>query len=127
MDKRISVFYTKSLQKAVLEAPQWMETHAIERIVWMANKINENIEWVEKEERFYEKPTNSNIELDQSNQAQLKEVAKIASIKVADLVDLTLKPVSSEEPSGESDADEAEKDQIRTPLGLNVSKEGMNL
>ena len=53
--KRIAVYETVSLQDKVIEAPKWIEDHAMNCVVWILNQINSNIQFVPKSELFYEK------------------------------------------------------------------------
>ena len=95
--KRISVFDTKALLEPQIEAPQWIEDHPMDILVWMANEINKNIVYITKDERFYEKPVENYSKTKDAQPHQQIETAKISSIKTTDLVDLTVEPVSGNE------------------------------
>lgn len=55
IERRLSIFHTKTMPVLHAEAPKWIENHAMECLVWLINEINRNIELVDKHERFYEK------------------------------------------------------------------------
>ena len=54
---RIRVFNTKSIKddKLIKNVDQWYDIHAMGCTVWTANELNENVDIVDKEERWYEK------------------------------------------------------------------------
>ena len=54
--RRIRFFKTKSIKddKLIKNMHQWCDVHAMDCIVWTANELNENIDIVDKDERWYE-------------------------------------------------------------------------
>jgi len=56
VELRLYICRTKPLQNTCNDAPRWIEENAMKCLLWLALLINQNIEQVEKEERFYERP-----------------------------------------------------------------------
>ena len=54
--RRIRVFNTKSIKddKSIKNVDQWCDVHAMDCIVWTANELDENIDIVDKDERWCE-------------------------------------------------------------------------
>ena len=55
IDKRISVFRTKSLVHKIPDAPKWIEENPMKCLVYIINEINSNVQLLPENERFYEK------------------------------------------------------------------------
>lgn len=53
---RLYICRTKKLKRTCLDAPRWIQENAMQCLLWLALFINQNIEHVEPEERFYERP-----------------------------------------------------------------------
>jgi len=73
IERRLAIFQTSSLPDKKSEAPQWMEDHWFECVLWMVNEINRNCNLLPKEELFYELPCNVKPKFQNSNQ-QSKEL-----------------------------------------------------
>ena len=52
--RKTQVFRTRSLPSPTPGADRWIFDHAMDCIAWMANVINENVQLIEQEERWYE-------------------------------------------------------------------------
>ena len=57
----VTVYRTRSLPDFQLDTDTWMYNHAMDCIAWIAREINDNIEVVENEERWYEDLTGINL------------------------------------------------------------------
>ena len=60
-DRYAIVHETRSLPNFRLGTDAWMYDHAMDCIAWIAEKINQNLEVVENEERWYEDLTGANL------------------------------------------------------------------
>ena len=79
--KRLAVFETKSLENPALEAPQWIEDHAMECLVWLINEINRNSEHLQVEERFYEKKHDECVNIRSRLPISANEMQKMKAFK----------------------------------------------
>ncbi|CAB3999423.1 hypothetical protein AC249_AIPGENE7733 [Paramuricea clavata] len=52
--RRCSVYQTKALPSPTPGAYQWIYDHAMDCVAWMADMINDNIDFIGQEERWYE-------------------------------------------------------------------------
>ena len=82
--RRLYICHSTELEEKVNDAPQWIEENAMRCLIWMANLINSNIGFVEKEERFYELPwdVESSAFIKSSKSHQLAAEIKNASLIV---------------------------------------------
>ena len=60
VELRLYICRTKKLAHLCGDAPRWIEENAMQCLLWLALFINKNIEHVEPEERFYERPRDVN-------------------------------------------------------------------
>ena len=89
MRRRIRVFNTKSIKddKLIKNVDQWCDVHAMGCIVWTANELNENVDIVDKDERWYENAppvenivTNEERALSKERRVVKVDVAKIKAL-----------------------------------------------
>ena len=59
--KRCSVYQTKALPSPTPGAYQWIYDHAMDCVAWMADMINNYIDLIEQEERWYEDMAGHNL------------------------------------------------------------------
>ena len=59
--RRFYIYQTKSLPNKNVDARRWVKENAFECIVWAMTVINSNIQWVDPEERFYEKDRKTRV------------------------------------------------------------------
>ena len=52
--RRLYIVKSRSLQSTLLGVDEWLRANAMHCIVWAANHVNWNLQYVEPEERFYE-------------------------------------------------------------------------
>ena len=90
--KRISVFNTKELEDPVLDAPKWIHENAMQCLVWVINEINEYIDMIPKEERFYETKRDSSILHSTQNSFQQSQLDKLMALKPTDIADISIQP-----------------------------------
>jgi len=64
----LAIFQTTSLPDKKTEAPQWMEDHWFECVLWMVNEINRNCDRLPKEDLFYELPFDVKPKFQNDNQ-----------------------------------------------------------
>ena len=55
VQRRIRVFKTKSLELCLTNVDRWIKENPMDFIVWIAQEIEENIELVDVDERWYER------------------------------------------------------------------------
>lgn len=77
--RRLEVFTTKSLDSRHAEAPNWMAENAMQCLVWIANEINRNINEIEPEELFYQRPYDELLEVKKNQAIPDEELQKLSS------------------------------------------------
>ena len=70
VERRISVFHTQALPITTAGMDKWMFDNAMDCLVWAANEINENINHVPGEERWYENNNSQHSVVDERNIAR---------------------------------------------------------
>ena len=107
--RRIRVFNTKSIKddKLIKNVDQWCDVHAMDCIVWTANELNENIEIVDKDERWYENAppvenivTNEERALSKERRVLKVDVAKIKALTFAEIDSSSTSSVGTGEQTG---------------------------
>ena len=90
---RLATFRTTSLAQKHLEAPQWMQDHAMECVVWMANHINSNVNELPKEERFYEMEWDKTVICSRRIEVPEQELEKMKAVTPSCLNKIQLRDV----------------------------------
>jgi hypothetical protein len=59
--RKCRVYRTRTLPSPTTGAYQWIYDHAMDCVAWMADMINDNIDLIEQEERWYEEMAGNNL------------------------------------------------------------------
>lgn len=81
--KRLAIFHTKEIRNPVYDAPDWIENHAMDCLVWMINLINNNKQLLYREERFYEREYDDFVPDDKDN--KLEELSKLKNVDIDEI------------------------------------------
>ena len=93
VNKRLSVFHTKAIAQPVMEAPRWIEKHAMDCLVWMINLINRNKKMLYQNERFYEREYDDFLP-----EEEKKQVAELEKVATIDIDEINIDPLPRSEP-----------------------------
>ena len=77
IEQRLYICRTLELRKKSPEAPLWIERNAMQCLLWIAYFINEHVEHVEEEERFYELPNDVSAKATVAQNIPQEEMDKI--------------------------------------------------